>query len=218
VGRRRCNDPARGPSLLKEGTDMNQPTSNPLCAVCSDPVDPDEAHWQHQPGCLDANGVRAENCACDLLVHPECCKDPGCVTCYAANPHDDPLGPIIHTYTRAQAIADGVLIDITSMAQEAGWRWPVAITHGAWHRCVSWPRTDGRQTEDGRLWDVVWMARGAALRARDGAAARLPFIVYVIPSAAGPADCDPVPAELYLHAGSGDDGSPVVTIMLPDED
>jgi hypothetical protein len=197
---------------------MPQSTSTVLCAVCSDPVDPDEAHWAHEPGCLDANGVRAVDCTCDLLVHPGCCQDPGCVTCAAAESYGQPFGPVIDSYTRARAIADGLLIDITSMGDEAGWRWPVAISRAAWERCVAWPRTDGRQTEDGRLWDVVWMARGAVLRARDGAAARLPFTVLVVPpDGAGGAAVEPRPEVLHVLAGAGDDGLPVATIVLPDE-
>jgi hypothetical protein len=33
---------------------------------------------------------------------------------------------LIHRYTRADAIRDGVLIDVTQTAREAGFRWPVA--------------------------------------------------------------------------------------------
>ena len=35
---------------------------------------------------------------------------------------------VIHVYTRAQAIADGVLIDATELAREAGFRFPVALS------------------------------------------------------------------------------------------
>ena len=35
---------------------------------------------------------------------------------------------LIYSYTRADAIRDGVLIDVTATAQEAGIRWPVAVT------------------------------------------------------------------------------------------
>ena len=38
------------------------------------------------------------------------------------------FGPPIHTYTRAQALADGVLVDAGPLAKEAGFRWPVALT------------------------------------------------------------------------------------------
>jgi hypothetical protein len=35
---------------------------------------------------------------------------------------------IIYSYTRKQAIADGVLIDVTELAKEAGFKCPVAFT------------------------------------------------------------------------------------------
>ena len=47
------------------------------------------------------------------------------------------LGQVISVYTRAQALAEGVLIDAGPMAREAGFRWPVAITAAAWDDCVA---------------------------------------------------------------------------------
>lgn len=47
---------------------------------------------------------------------------------------DEALKPIfsvddlVSSYTRQHAIADGVLIDVSTVAAEAGFRWPVAIT------------------------------------------------------------------------------------------
>ena len=35
---------------------------------------------------------------------------------------------IIYTYTRAQAIEDGYIVDVSEVASEAGFRWPVAVT------------------------------------------------------------------------------------------
>jgi hypothetical protein len=35
---------------------------------------------------------------------------------------------LIHAYSRSQAIEDGVLIDATATAREAGIRYPVALT------------------------------------------------------------------------------------------
>jgi Family of unknown function (DUF6573) len=46
---------------------------------------------------------------------------------------------LIHRYTRADALRDGVLIDVTQAAQEAGFRWPVAMTVAAWAKCGSVP-------------------------------------------------------------------------------
>ena len=39
---------------------------------------------------------------------------------------------LISTYTRAQALADGVLVDITLWAREAGFTIPVAVTAAVW--------------------------------------------------------------------------------------
>jgi hypothetical protein len=66
---------------------------------------------------------------------------------------------IVHRYTRADAIRDGVLIDVTAVAQEAGIRYPVALIAGAWAECVAVPPGVQCQDEAGRLWDVVWMLR-----------------------------------------------------------
>ena len=38
------------------------------------------------------------------------------------------FGEVISTYTRAQAIEDGVLVDAGPMAKEAGFNWPVVLT------------------------------------------------------------------------------------------
>jgi Family of unknown function (DUF6573) len=45
----------------------------------------------------------------------------------------------VHRYTRAQAIEDGVLIDVSATAREAGIRYPVALTSAVWGRCVAVP-------------------------------------------------------------------------------
>ena len=52
----------------------------------------------------------------------------------------------------AQAIADGVLIDATELAKEAGFRIPVAVTAGVWAECVAVPAGVADQDETGRLW------------------------------------------------------------------
>jgi hypothetical protein len=46
---------------------------------------------------------------------------------------------LIHAYSRSQAIEDGVLIDATATAREAGIRYPVALTAAVWERCVEVP-------------------------------------------------------------------------------
>jgi hypothetical protein len=71
--------------------------------------------------------------------------------------HDlrDLFGEVIHAYTRADALADGVLIDVSQTAHEAGIRYPVALTRAAWERCVRVPPGVACQDEAPRLWDLV---------------------------------------------------------------
>ena len=127
----------------------------------------------------------------------------------------EPFGPVIYTYTRSQAIADGFQIEITKTAQEAGIRFPVFITRGVYEQCVAVPPGVTGQDEAGRLWDVVWLLRHAILRSRPGTS-RLPFALYVRNSDKQPARL----TKLIATAGAVDidDPAPAITLMLPDED
>lgn len=77
---------------------------------------------------------------------------------------------MVYSYSRVQAIADGVLVDVSDMARDAGFRYPVALTAAAWADCVAWPeRLRGAgQSESGRLWDVLWMTKVAIKGAEGG--------------------------------------------------
>jgi hypothetical protein len=68
---------------------------------------------------------------------------------------EDPVfGEVIAIYTRSEALADGVLIDASAMAREAGFKWPVAITAAAWEDCVAWTESDSeRQTHQDQSGD-----------------------------------------------------------------
>ena len=79
---------------------------------------------------------------------------------------------LIHRYTRAEAICDGVLIDVSAVAREAGIRYPVALTRAVWQRCVAVPPGVLCQDEAGRLWDVVYLLRWAIGRAPGGPVVR----------------------------------------------
>lgn len=83
----------------------------------------------------------------------------------------------IDVYTREDALSDGSLVDVTSTAAEAGIASPVAMTIAAWDAFVKWSRSDVPQDEDGRLWDVVYMARRAMVGAEV-----VSFGVYRIPN------------------------------------
>ncbi len=129
------------------------------------------------------------------------------------------FGEVISTYTRAQAIEDGVLIDTGSMAQEAGFKWPVAVTSAAWADCIAWTEDDSDkqvyQDQSGRLWDVLFMA-SHAIRQGSGSGDRLLFKLYRVRRDGYSKEA--ILATLKLIVGPGDQGEPVITILLPDED
>jgi len=129
------------------------------------------------------------------------------------------FGDIISTYTRAQAIEDGVLIDISSTAKEAGFEWPVAMTAGAWADCVAWSDRDSQaqvyQDQSGRLYDVIFIAFQAISLSRE-TGDRLLFRLYRVPRDGHSMDAELT--TLKLIVGPGDSGEPVITIMLVDED
>jgi len=124
------------------------------------------------------------------------------------------FGDVVYAYTRAQAVADGVQVEVTKTAQEAGIRFPVFLTRTVFDAYVAVPPDVSGQDEAGRLWDVVWMLRFAIQRTKRGVE-RLPFALYVrndnrgaklikLIAVAGPLDID--------------DPKPCITVMMPDED
>lgn len=138
----------------------------------------------------------------------------------------------IFRYTRAQAIAEGVLIDLTSatddkgqpLCLEAGFKVPVAITRPAWAKTIeaggTW-KTEGEgeilelkggQSLTGRLWDVLWMLRTACGQA--SGSERIHFQVLVDANGDGRHET----VRLWALCGPGDDAKPVITIMLEGED
>ena len=120
---------------------------------------------------------------------------------------------LIHSYSRAQAIEDGILIDVSATAREAGIRYPVALTRAVWERCVAVPPGVACQDEAGRLWDVAWMLACAVRRCAGGA--EVPFALHVRNDNR---QGTPPLVRLKAVCGPGDQGEPVITVMLPEED
>ena len=69
------------------------------------------------------------------------------------NTHHDaePFGPVIYSYSRAQAVADGVQVEVSKVAAEAGIRFPVFITRTVFDAFVTVPPGVTCQDEAGRL-------------------------------------------------------------------
>lgn len=126
------------------------------------------------------------------------------------------FGPVIFSYSRAEAIADGVLVDVTETAKEAGFKWPTAVSIAVWAMIEPNERLRKRFGCDvkGRLWDVLWMAMFAIKQSRNGGQE----LRYKVILPQRPNDSPEHMVELKLHVGPGDDAEPVITIMLPDED
>ena len=119
---------------------------------------------------------------------------------------------LISVYTRAEAIEDGVLVDVSEMAREAGFKWPVAVTAEVWAIIENIP-PNLRNCQDiqGRLWDVLWMLKKNSRRGgteihyklimdRNENGRRVRYLT------------------LKAVSGPGDDAEPVIVIMLPHQD
>jgi hypothetical protein len=119
---------------------------------------------------------------------------------------------LVHSYSRKQALEDGVLIDVTETAREAGFRYPVALTAAVYAQYVEVPEEVSGQDIQGRLWDVLWMLLNAIRRGDD--TDRVPFELYVRNSDRRAAEL----VRLVGHCGPGDELEPVITVMLPGED
>ncbi len=121
------------------------------------------------------------------------------------------FGPVIDRYTRAEAIQDGVLIDVSEMAQEAGIKYPTAFTSAVWADYVRVPEGVTCQDEQGRLWDILNMFRFAAKKIKGKDILRFEVLVKNN-------NRKPKLVSLKAICGPGDTWDPVITIMLPDED
>ena len=140
---------------------------------------------------------------------------------------EDFFGPPISIYTRADALSDGMLVDVSEMAREAKFRIPVAVTTSVWEECIYWPEDEANgygQSTDGRLWDVLFLAHCEIASAR-GNEQDLLYKLNVIPRGTKPENTGAIDdftgAELRtlkINIGPGDNGEPVITIMQPNED
>lgn len=127
-------------------------------------------------------------------------------------PKDDSWN-LVYSYSREQAIADGVLVDVTEAAKEIGFRLNTVVTDHLFHGYVEVPDgLDGEgQSVTGRLHDLIVLALFAARKAvnTDRVTFKVDFLM-----ALGRKET----IEVVAHIGPGDHGEPVLTIMLPEDD
>lgn len=122
---------------------------------------------------------------------------------------------VIYSYSRKQALADGVQIEASQMADEAGFKHRVFLTESVYREYVRVPEGVTGQDEEGRLWDILTVLYQAIRNAQPGIH-RLTFRLYVRNSDENPAELVILAAE--CGAMDFDDPVPAITVMLPDED
>lgn len=122
---------------------------------------------------------------------------------------------IISAYTRAQALEDGVLVDVSNTAREAGFVFPVAVTRAVFDRYIEVPPGVKMQDADGRLWDVVYMLHNAIKTGNGGE--QTTFRVYVRNHNRQSMSARDL-VTLKAVCGPDDDSAPCITIMLTTED
>ena len=126
---------------------------------------------------------------------------------------------IVFRYTRRQAMRDGVLVDCSNadfgdLCRQLGIGVNVAMTSGAWAATIGGidePLPPG-QTIEGRLWDVLYAFR-YAIAVKGEMTDRVHFKVGV-QQEQGKREL----VSLWSLIGPGDEGEPVITIMLEGED
>jgi hypothetical protein len=120
--------------------------------------------------------------------------------------NENPFGEVIYSYSRTQAIEDGVLVDLSAVDSiRQHWKHPFACTSAVWTIIEDALQHPG-QDVSGICHDVSTMAKLAIRDAREAELIRFEVII------AGKTHA------MKLHIGPGDTARPVLTLMLPYED
>lgn len=130
------------------------------------------------------------------------------------------FGEVIHSYSREQAIEDGVLVDFEAIAPgmyaQLGIRMGVALTSAVFDSVVSLHPAAQRAMNDlnGRAWDLAWMSN-CAIRSMVRRNMTVGFFKML---AVMPGRSVAKTITLKIVLGPDDEGRPCATIMLPNED
>ncbi|EQD30734.1 hypothetical protein B2A_14023 [mine drainage metagenome] len=116
------------------------------------------------------------------------------------------FGELIYSYSRADAIRDGVLVDVSERAKRAGIKHPTACTAGVWALIECLPEND-TDTLAGVVADVRLAEVLAALLAAIREARGTDRVAF-----------EALGAALWAQCGPGDTAVPVITIMREGED
>lgn len=121
---------------------------------------------------------------------------------------------LIYSFTRTMALESGVLIDVTNQAKEAGFKFHTVVTDNLFHSYIVPPAgLEGEgQSIAGRLHDVFFVLL-AAIRSFKAATdyAEIDVLFLMAPGRQEK-------VKVIAVVGPGDEGEPVMTIMLPGDD
>jgi hypothetical protein len=119
---------------------------------------------------------------------------------------ENPFGETIYSYSRKQAIEDGVLVDLSQIDSiKQHWKYSFACTEVVWliiEKALEHPGQD----VSGICHDICTMAK---LALKNDDVADQVFFSVIIGAQTN---------KLKLHCGPGDTPTPVLTLMLPYED
>ena len=130
------------------------------------------------------------------------------------NPRQSRLDPA-YSGSRAHALKNGEIIDVSQTARQSGFRWPTALTRAVWEDCVAWTEEDSKrqtpQTESVRMRALVSKCTDT-VRLRTPSSDRMAFSINRIPRDGKAKTARSVILQLVAHPG--DDEEPVLTIRL----
>jgi Family of unknown function (DUF6573) len=120
---------------------------------------------------------------------------------------------IISTYTREEALNDGVLIDLSEKAKESGFKVPFAVTDTLFNTYLNPSKElqEYGQSLNGRMYDMFFMLYLKAQKNKES------MVLFTVLFLMHP-DKEPEEVSLKSIIGPGDTGEAVITIMMPNED
>lgn len=120
---------------------------------------------------------------------------------------------LIYSYSRKQAIDDGVLVDVTAQARETGFKLHTVVTDKLYRSYIVPPAgLEGEgQSVEGRLHDVLWMVLAAARKQPNCSRVETDVLFLMAPG-------HQKKIRVIAVVGPGDEGEAVMTIMLPGDD
>lgn len=126
---------------------------------------------------------------------------------------NDIFGPVIYSYTRADAINEGVLISLSDRFPDLCriYRYPIACTAAVWSLVEkAFSCREHVDSIEGVVWDILYMSQKGIVARPDESTVLFDVIVTGV--------CRKNLHRLKAVCHAGDHLEPVVTLMLPDED